>query len=401
MSCARPEFDLFSVVAAGAEGIARVLRKDSVSAVLFWGDQSETEVVHRHEVPDDLCRALATSDGRYVADVMRASGQPMLLGIDSLPRDATGLRAAMLTHDLESLAVFPLFGEYGVAGCLVVPLAAGERPSVPNDQSWRVACRVLEGLRLIAATRALEVAFAQDRRRRAELYDGVLVVDRWERVIFADGVFRTLPGWKGEDPFGRPLNSLPGGPVLGSLATCSAGSLDWVEHVLPPTEANGVPVALAALPFREDDSDEAGRIYFLRDLRADRDSEIDGSARLLALGMRIAHDTDTLAHALDLARRSLAGPCVDTWVITRFQEEIDKARELVRKVLDTCLSEEEQGLVQMNDLMHEVLRRSKAQLEHERVRVFTFLQPDLSVIPGDRLSGSGRSSTSSTPRASP
>ena len=167
MSRERAEFDLFTAVAAGAEGVARVLRKDAVSAVLFWGDQAEAEVVHRHGVPDDLCRALSTLDGRYISDVMRASGQPIRLGIDSLPRDARGLRAAMAAHDLQSLAVFPLFGEHGVVGCFVVPLEAGERPGVPSDQSWRVACRVLEGLRLIAATKALEVALARDRRRQA------------------------------------------------------------------------------------------------------------------------------------------------------------------------------------------------------------------------------------------
>ena len=73
----------------------------------------------------------------------------------------------------------------------------------------------------------------------------MLVVDRWERVIFADGLFRAMPGWGSEDPFGRPLNSLPGAPILSSVAVDPSGALDWVDHVLPPSENHGIRVALA------------------------------------------------------------------------------------------------------------------------------------------------------------
>ena len=378
--------DLFGSVAAGAEGIARVMRKDAVSAVLFWGSHAEAEVVHRRDVPDDVCRALSTSGGRHIAEVMRASGVPLRLGVDALPVEATELRGAMRANGLASLAVFPLFGESGIAGCLVVPLEVGESPPDPEDESWRVACRVLEGMRLIAATAALEAALDQERRNPVELYDGVLVVDRWERVVFADGLFRAFPGWNREDPFGRALSSLPGGNLIAGLDAEGTRPLNWEDHLIPPIANHGVPVVMTAMPFGgSQGASEGGRIVFLRDMRSNEDAAPDGTARMLALGMRVAHGTDKLSVDLEAAKASGRELTVDAQVVARFEQEIDEARMLVAQVLDRCLSKEDRQQLMLNDLLTEVVERSGKELEQERVRVFSFLRPDLPKIPGDRL----------------
>lgn len=99
--------DLFAAITAGADGISEALGRDQVCAVLFWGEHPEAEVVHRHQVPEDVCRALTTSGGRQVADEVRRSGQPIRIATDSLPLEARELKASLESHGLGSLAVFP------------------------------------------------------------------------------------------------------------------------------------------------------------------------------------------------------------------------------------------------------------------------------------------------------
>jgi CheY-like chemotaxis protein len=376
--------DLFSAVAAAAEGVAGTLRRDAVSAVLFWGDHLEAEVVHTRDVPADVTRALGTAGGRYLADVMRASGQPLRITTGALPDGARELRTALQSSRIGSLAVFPMFGERGVVGCLVVPFEEGEPAPTRGDAGWRVACRTLQGLQLTASTAALRAALHHDRRSPAELYEGVLVVDRWERVLLADGLFRDFPGWNREDPFGRPLDGLPGFEILTALQPGASESLRWEEHLLPPIEGHGVPVGLAAVPLDGDDAD-GGRIIFLRDLRPEKGSSLDGTSRMLALGLRVAHAADEVSQAIDLGKTSPGIRSMSEWAVDRLEAEVAAALELVDEVLERCLSAEERAKVQLNELIERVLYRYKEALEYEHIRVFTFLRPDLPPVPGERI----------------
>ena len=248
-----------------------------------------------------------------------------------------------------------------------------------------MACRTLGGLALTAGTAALRASLDEDRRRPGELFDGLLVVDRWERVVFVNGVFRELPGWSREDPFGRALNGLPGGALVSRVEVGCPGGLQWEEHLLPPIEDHGAPVALAALPFGLDDgASEGGRVVFLRDLRATR-APADGTGRLLALAMRIAHAADELEGAVERAGPEGGGVELDQRLLDRFEEEVREAGEMVRKALKHCGTEDRRQAVDVNQLVEEILRRHRGDLEAERIRVFSFLRPELPPIPADRL----------------
>lgn len=355
-------------------------------AVLFWGEHPEAEVVHRNGLPEDVCRALTTSGGRQVADEVRRSGEPIRITKDSLPIEARELRASLGDHGLSSIAVFPLIGEAGVIGSLVLPFEEHLPPLDECDTTWRLACRTIVGLQLAAINSALRVTLDQDRLLPAEPIDGVLVLDRWERVILADGLFRTLPGWSRADPFGRSLDSLPGVKILSSHPVCEGGSLSWAEHLLPPIEGHGVPVALASIPFRITDSvEESGRVILLRDLRADDDCTGDGAGRMLALGMRVAHAGDTLAAVISPQEGCEPGTGIDPSIVEQFETEVLEGRRLVGEVLDRCCAPEDRQTAQLNDLIGEILNRYEEELEFERVRIFSFLRQDLPRVSGDPL----------------
>ncbi|MEQ9401858.1 MAG: response regulator [Longimicrobiales bacterium] len=378
----RVGLDLFSAIKASAEGVARILRHDPSSAVLFWGEPPEVEVVHQRGVPEDVCRALTTRGGRAVAEAIRHAGRPIRVVGELLDERSRELRMALRSHGIESLATFPLLGESGVVGCLVVPLDSGTVVDTPDEEAWRLACRALEGLQFLASTAALRGVLAERDVARPKAYEGLLVVDRWERVVLADGVFTTVPGWSREDPFGRALNTLPGGALISALEVSESRPLRWREHLLPPVAGHGVPVALAALPFgMADGASEGGRIVLLRDLRAATDTE-DDTTGLLALAMRVAHASDELSVAIPGHGDGPAG--LDASLVERLRDQIAEGRELVGRVLDECLGGD-RNRVDLNELVQQLLDRYATDMEAERIRVFRFKGPDLPVVRADRL----------------
>jgi CheY-like chemotaxis protein len=374
--------DLFGAVAAAAEGVSRSLRRDPASAVLFWGEPPELEVVHKAGVPEDVCRSLTASGGRYLAQAVRREAHPLRVRTDALPAEARGLATALRAHAIPSLAAFPLFGETGIVGCLVVPLEDEAGPPPPGD-AWRAACRALGALQVVAGAAAVRTVLAEDRRRPLALCDGVLVIDRWERVVFADGLVREGPAWRRADPFGRPLNALPGGALLSGIHLSRPGALEWEEHLLPPLEGHGVPVAVAALPGRLlDDQLDGSRVILVRDLSADPGAKVDSTGRMLALGLRLSHAVDELSRAMPAGEdeRDETSP-----LVRGFLREARRAPDAVRELLERTMGEECRDVVDLNQALNGVVDRIRPELEMERVRVFGFLRPDLPAVPGDAL----------------
>lgn len=381
------EPDLFGAVAAAAAGVARALRRDPASAVLFWGDPPEVEVVHQAGLPDDVIRALSAGGGTYLADAVRRAAQPIRVHTAQLPAAADSLSAALRAHDLPALALFPLNGETGIVGCLLVPLEAdAELPD--RSAGWRAACHALAGLQVVAGAAALRTIMEEDRRRPLALCDGVVVVDRWERVLLADGVVRELPGWNRADPFGRSLYHMLGGPLLAKVVISRPGALTWEEHVFPPAEHHGIPVAVASLPARLGRGDADGaRIFLIRDLRSEDDADMDATARILALAIRAAHAADEF---LKSAVGSLKGKeggsgAAPGSVPPGFLEEARHVPELVRSILWNTVDERARSQVDLNHAMAGVLDRIRGDLDMERVRVFTFLRPELEPVLAEPL----------------
>lgn len=374
--------DLFAAVGAAASGVARTLRKEPASAVLFWGDPPEVEVVHQAGLPEDVARALSAGGGAHVADAVRRAGEPLRVRTDALPAGADALAAALRAHDLVALALFPLIGEMGMVGCLLVPLEEADAELGAAKNGWQRACRALAGLQVAAGASALRTILSEDRRRPLGLCDGVVVVDRWERVLLADGIVRELPGWNRADPFGRSLFQLLGGPLLAGVKLSASGALKGEEHVFPPAESHGIPVSIVAVPGRLLDGRlDGSKILLVRDLRPQEARSADSTARVLALGLRVAHAADELARV----DARLGGHGIKGGLVEAFLRTAQEVPDLVRQVLDNSVDEKRRGQVDLNESLTQVLDRVRGELEMERVRVFSFLRPEMDAVPCDPL----------------
>ena len=195
MSVSSGALDLIQEITLAAQGLARSLHGDPTSAALFWGGGEEAELVHRVGISDDVARALAGPGGRHVADAVRCSGQPLRIKPEGLDPEARGLYRALLSHGVQSLATFPLLGEAGTVGCIVVPLKTDSDLDERLHQAWGLACRTPVRLQLEATVAALDAGLNVDRRRTGQLCDGFLVLDRRDRVVVSHGLFRSFPGW--------------------------------------------------------------------------------------------------------------------------------------------------------------------------------------------------------------
>ncbi|MFQ5537729.1 MAG: response regulator [Gemmatimonadota bacterium] len=402
MSPSSPGLDLFESIKIAVGGVADLVGHDASSAVLFWGHPPEVEVVYRNEMPEEVCRALSTSGGRVLADTVRRTGHPVRVRADALEDSARELRLALQENRIGALAVFPLTGEGGVVGCLIVPLDEGHLDGDHESGVWRIRCAVLRELQLLAGMAMLRSVMELQRATGIKGYDGFLVADRWERVIMAGGVFTEVAGWSREDPFGRALNTLPGGALVSSVPLGMTGKMSWEEHLLPPVEGHGVPVALAAIPFGlSEGASEGGRIILLRDLRPERSGLSDPNARLISLGMRVAHAADELMLLLVDEEGAVPGPfqtdprseCdlpaasqgLDPMFLRRLRMRVQESQDLVREVFDLCLPAADRRQVDLNQVLGEILARYRPEMDAERIKVFQFQRPEIPPVEGDRI----------------
>lgn len=380
--------DFVQVVTSAAEGLARAMHGDPTSASLFWGGGESVELVHRTGIPDDLSRALIGPGGRQVADAVRCSGQPVRINPEGLDPQAAGLRQALQSHGLGSLAAFPLLGEAGTVGCVVVPLAKEPDVEVLTHQSWDLVCRAPVRLQFEATVAAFDACLRLDRRRAGHLCDGFLVLDRRGRVVVSHGLFKSFPGWGPEDPLGRPLGDLPGGEVISSVKVIGCdGDLVWEEHLSPFGMGGTFPVAMASLSLSpEDGAVECGRIVFLRDLRADPDDSWGGVTGLFDVSMRLSHMADEQFLAIKRARSEGTTAVSIKKLAAGMAATLERADGLVREALSRCVPQEPREPADLNKVVEEVLSRYRTELELERIRVFSFLRPDLPSVPADRPS---------------
>lgn len=380
MATHRRVSDLFGAAADAAVAASRSLGTGPAAAVLFWGSPPETEVVHRDGVPDAVSRALAAAGGRHLAEVVHRQGRPVWIHVSDLPLEADGLAAALRSHDLSALVVLPLYGEHGVLGYLVLGREE-EAFTPPEDGRWREASRMLSAVQIAAGAASLRLALGEEGAPPL-VFDGVVVMDRWERLLFADGLVLEGAGWDGPNPFGRSLGQLPGGSILSKLKPGLPGQLVWAQHLFPPLEGSGIPVELASLPAGVDlEGDTGSRIVLVRDLRADKPAGADPDARLAALALRLAHGAAELAEAwpVELGQR-------DASVVPRpFLEAARTVPMLVRAVLERVLGREGMARSDLNQATSETLYRLREELEAARVKVFSFLRPELGVVPADVL----------------
>lgn len=378
-------FDFVQAVTLAAEGLALTMHGDPASASLFWGGGEEVELVHCTGMPDDISRALTGPDGRHVADGVRRSGQPLRITPEGLGPEVGGLRHALLCHGVGSLATFPLLGEAGIVGCVVVPLKKDADLEELRYPSWGLACRALVRLQFEATVAALDACLNVDRRKSGQLCDGFLVLDRQGRVVVSHRLSRIFPRWGSEDPFGKPLSSLPGGEIIPSVKMDGRGALIWEEHLSPSGVGGAFPVAMAAMPFLPEGG-AAGqeRIVFLRDLRGDPDDPCGGTANLFDISMRLAHMADEQFMAIERARSDGENTGSSQDLSTGMAATLERADGLVREALSRCAFEETRPSVDLNEVVEEVLSRYQTQMDIERIRVFPFLRPDLPPVPADR-----------------
>ncbi len=305
----------------------------------------------------------------------------MRVKTSDLSAESEALAASLRGHDVSTLVVLPLHGESGVIGCLVIP-ETEDAPTFPVDERWREASMILGALQVAAGAAALRLALGEEDGCPPTLFDGVVVVDRWERVLFADGVVLGNPGWEGPDPFGRSLDQLPGGTLLSTLKTGAPGALVWAQHLFPPVEGRGIPVEMASVPAGLEEGGDSGvRIVLVRDLRADNDSRADPSSRMVALALRLAHAAAEVAAVLPAE----PGDGEESVIPPAFLDAVRRVPALGRAVLERVLGREGVRRCNLNQATSEVLDRVRDELEVARVSVFSFLRPGLGTVPADAL----------------
>lgn len=387
--------DFIHSVTLAAEGLARAMHGDPTSTSLFWGGGGEVELVHRTGMHDDVSRALTGPGGLNVADAVRRSGQPLRIDSESLDPEPAGLGHALLSHELGGLAVFPLLGETGTVGCIVVPLRKDSDLDELRHESWDLACRIPVRLQLEAAVAALEAWLDVDRRRTGQFCDGFLVLDRKGRVILCHGLFKSFPEWGSVDPFGKLLGDLPGGEMISSVKMGGRAAPLWEEHLSPSGDGGSFPVAMAAIPFYpeagaadhpEAMASEQGRIVFLRDLRAASNESESGTIDLFDISMRLAHMADEQFMGIWWERSRGATTVSGEDLPAGIAATLERADSLVREALSRCVLEGPQAPVDLNEVVEEVLSRYRTNMEVERIRLFSFMRPGLPAVPADRLS---------------
>lgn len=374
--------DLFGVAAAAASGVMRPLSGDAALAVLFWGSPAEVEVIHHRGMSEDVRLSLSSAGGRYLAGAVRRSAVPLRVEAGALPPEAERLGLALAAADITTLALFPMFGERRTVGCLILPVAPDFDLERTDASSWVVACRALMALQLAAGTAAVRCLFPHGQPGRAPLFDGLVVVDSWERVLFADGMVLENPGWRDREPFGRSLDQLPGGALLWKVPPSPLDNLSWEEHLLPPSEHGGIPVKVAAVEADLVESRSGTvRVVLVRDLRSDRPSGRESANRIVALALRLAHATDELLTPLS----QTPGIDAEPGLIPALIGQVRTVPDLVRALLEWLTPRQRRSRLDLNESLAGLVERIQAELELEKIRVFSFLDPELPAVAGDPL----------------
>ncbi len=372
--------DLFGAAGTAGLEIMRAVSGDAALAVLFWGVPPEVEVIHHRGIPIEVCLSLSSAGGRYLAEAVRRSGVPLHVETAALPPEAERLTVALGAGGIGSLAVFPLFGERRVVGCIVVPVGGDFDAERIEGAGWQVACRVLMALQLASGAAVARFLLSGGPQHRLPSFDGVVVADAWERVLFADGLALESSGWSDNDPFGRSLDRLPGGPQLWDVGRSAPGSLIWTSLDLPLSDDAPMPVDVAAVETSLLGDGRGGvHLLFIRDARPEGlppGARID---RVLALASRLAHAADELLASvrdvpLDMGAKSLLGE------LFRGAKEVPA---VVRSLAESAAPAGRLGTVDLNEVLTSLVERVRAELEVERIRIFSFLDPELGIVPGD------------------
>lgn len=381
--------DLYHALTVASDALAEGWDGAGVASFLAWGEPAEIEVVYCRGFQEEVCHALSDSAGRRIVEALRRRGEAVLVREDRLGKDARDLRAALKAGGVAGLLLVPLPAGPGALGVVCLELSRPDLDAGRGDDVVALALvdqvgRTLKGLSLAASSAALAVALAEDHGPGAQRLDGIVVLDRWERVLFSFGLPERVAGWQGLGPFGRSADLLPGGDLLAKVPLSRAGDLRWEEHLLPPSESDGSPMALAAVPFAQRGEDEHGRVVLFRDLRAG--AEEAGESPLLDLALRVASDSEAVAGLTDgigdgpdtpMARRFDA---YRTAVVHQTAQVDRTVREAVRRSAGTG----EVPAADLNALLERILHGRERELLAEGVRILRFLRPELTgVAAGD------------------
>lgn len=385
----RPSLDLYHAATVAADAVAEGWGGGGVAFALSWSGTSRIEVLYCRGLQEEVCHELADGSGRRLVEALRRRGEPAILYRDRLPGSASDLKELLEAAGVPGLLLVPAAGPPGVTGILCLELGAhhlDEGEAAADALAVAVVDQVslvLRALSFTAASASLAVALAERPSSGVSVADGVVVLDRWGRTVFSHGIPGELKGWEGSG-FGVPVETLAGGGTLAGLPLSSTGDLAWEEHLIPPMEGDGVPLALAAVPFASrGGDDEAGRIVLLRDLRhGDSGAE---ARTLLELALRVASDLSTRDELSGEADGGEAHPMIRRLhdfrtAVLRNTADVDR---LVGEAVGRVGGPDQPEAVDLHGLVERILQERERELLAEGVRVLRFLRPELSPVLAD------------------
>jgi CheY-like chemotaxis protein len=381
----RASLDLFQAATTAADALAEAWGGAGVAFALAWGAEPQLEVLYCRGLREEVCHALAEAPGRRLTDALRREREPVILHRSRLAGETAGLRDVLEAGGLAGLLLVPAAGPRGATGVLCLELT--EEQMTLDDGNATLALAVvdqvgetLRGLALAASASALALALAES-CDAVPAPDGVVVLDRWDRVLLAFGAPQDMQGWYG-GAFGLAADEIPGGPLLSSLPLSSAGQLVWEEHLFPPLEGEGIPVSLAAVPFAARGDGESGRIVLIRDLRVEPASR--DLSPLLALALRAASDVEVLDMLDGSGDTGEASPMIRRLQAFRSHllQQASSAPRTVEEALLRTLGPEAEWRTDLHAMLEEVVQDQEREMLAEGVRILRFLRPDLGPVPG-------------------
>ena len=369
--------DFLDVLAPVADRVARVLGGTGRCVLVSRAGGVGCEVLRPRLLEPGTVEALSGASGGVLLTAARRRAGPLRVAVADLPREASPLRSVLSAAGVADLAVVPLAADAGVAAALVVagPVLESqaeddEGPSLTD----RVTSDALHRLWVTAGGMMLDSILDIWEKERGRIPHGGIVVDRADRLLFAFGAVRGLPGWAHEDLVGQPLHLLPMGEALARLAATAGQPTSWTDHGVW-TDWDEIPVAVAGGTLG---SAGGSRMILLRDHRLDGEPA-EGGLVLREYG-------EHLLEAAAEIRRDSAAACPASGLIGYDAEAL---RSTAERALRSASLAGAGGSLDLNRLFRRWMVARGGSLRSEGVRVLSLLAPELSPAAGDPVAVAG------------
>ena len=229
------------------------------------------------------------------------------------------------------------------------------------------------------------------------LNDGLVVVNKDDRVVRWNRRLEELYGIRHEHAAGRPLVELFGDGFFEVLRSARSESLEGGAFYRVPLTTRHEPprrllVNVATTPLRESDGRVAGTIVIIEDIssRVQLEEQLQISEKMASIGLLaagVAHEVNTpLTGISSFTQMLLQGAAPDdpkTKVLEKIERQTFRAAKIVNGLLNLARpAQTDAGPVDVNAVVNDVLSLLEHQLRTGRIQVRKELDPGVPRVQG-------------------